>query len=104
MAKIRELIEEFRTVVAGRSNLLDSILPPALFLLANGLLGFGYALWGALAAGALITALRLWRRQSLGYALAGLAGVGLAILVSRLLGRAEASLQKVLSMLSGKTG
>lgn len=89
MSKIRELIEEFRTVVAGRSNLLDSILPPTLFLLANGLLGFDYALWGALSAGVLITVLRLWRRQPLGYALAGLGAAGLAILISRLLGRAE---------------
>ena len=33
--KVRELLDEFRTVFAGRSNILDSILPPLLFLIIN---------------------------------------------------------------------
>ena len=39
MDKLRELIEEFRSVVTGRGNLLDSIVPPLIFLILNALLG-----------------------------------------------------------------
>ena len=42
-AKFRELVQEFRTVFAGRSNLVDSVIPPVIFLIANPLLGFGCA-------------------------------------------------------------
>ena len=47
-AKLRELLEEFRAVFAGRSNLADSVIPPMLFLIVNALLGFDYAVWGSL--------------------------------------------------------
>jgi len=87
--KFRELLEEFRTVVAGRSNLADSIVPPIIFLIVNALLGFDYAVWGSLVVALIITAVRLRRRQPLGYAFGGLGGVVLAILISRWLGRAE---------------
>ena len=87
--KIRELIDEFRTVVAGRSNLLDTLVPPLLFVLLNALLGFDYAMWGALVIAALFTLLRLLRREPLWYALGGIGGVLLAILLVQLLGRAE---------------
>jgi hypothetical protein len=87
--KIREVVDEFRTVVSGRSNLLDSIIPPLLFVLINALLGFQYAMWGSLVVAGAITLLRLRRRQSLLYALGGIGGVLLAILLAQLLGRAE---------------
>ena len=87
--KSREIIEEFRTVFAGRGNLADSIIPLAIFLIVNAVLGFEYATWGALLVAAAITVVRLLRRQSARYALGGLGAVVLAILVSRLLGRAE---------------
>jgi hypothetical protein len=87
--KIREVVDEFRTVVVGRSNLLDSIIPPLLFLLTNALLGFQYAMWGSLVVAGAITLVRLRRRQSLLYALGGIGGVLLAILLAQLLGRAE---------------
>jgi len=87
--KSREIIEEFRTVFAGRGNLADSIIPLAIFLIVNAVLGFEYATWGALLVAAAITVVRLIRRQSARYALGGLGAVVLAILVSRLLGRAE---------------
>jgi hypothetical protein len=87
--KIREVADEFRTVVAGRSNLLDSIIPPLLFLLINALLGFQYAMWGSLVVAGAITLLRLRRRQSLLYALGGIGGVLLAIVLAQVLGRAE---------------
>jgi len=87
--KSREIIEEFRTVFAGRGNLADSIIPLAIFLIVNAVLGFEYATWGSLLVAAAITVVRLIRRQSARYALGGLGAVVLAILVSRLLGRAE---------------
>ena len=89
-AKLRELLEEFRTVFAGRSNLADSLIPPIIFLIANPLLGFDHAVWGSLLTSLLVSLFRLSRRQSLKYALGGLGGVILAILAAKLLDRAEA--------------
>jgi hypothetical protein len=87
--KFRELIEEFRTVFAGRGHLADSIVPPVIFVIVNALVGFEAASWGSLAVAAAITVFRLARRQRLRYALGGVGGAVLAILVARLLGRAE---------------
>jgi hypothetical protein len=89
MTKSRELVEEFRTVLAGRSSLVDSIIPPVVFLILNALLGFDYATWGSLVLALVITVIRLGRRQPLTYALGGLGGVILAILIARVLDRAE---------------
>ena len=86
--KARELLEEFRAV-AGKVGLLDTILPPILFLLLNGLAGFTAAMIGALGLSVLIALLRLRRGQSLLYALAGMGSVGLAIALALLLGRSE---------------
>ena len=83
--KLDELMEEFRTVLSGRRNLLDSILPPLVFLLLNALFGFGVAVGGGLALAVGLTILRLVKGEPPGYALGGLAGVLLALL----LGRAE---------------
>jgi hypothetical protein len=69
--------------------LLDSIVPPVLFLIINALWGFQYAMWGSLIVAGAITLIRLGRRQSLLYALGGIGGVLLAILLAQVLGRAE---------------
>jgi hypothetical protein len=87
--RFRELFEEFRTVFAGRGTLADAVIPPVVFLIINALLGFDYAMWGSLALSLVIAALRLYRGQSLKYAVGGLGGVALAILIARLLDRAE---------------
>ncbi|MBN1450187.1 MAG: DUF3159 domain-containing protein [Anaerolineales bacterium] len=86
--KWRELLDEFRLVL-GKGNLLDTIIPPVIFLLVNGMFGFQAAMWASLGPATLIAALRLWRGQSLLYALAGIGSVGLAILIVWLLGRTE---------------
>lgn len=86
--KWRELLDEFRLVL-GAGSLLDAITPPVIFLLINGLLGFQAAMWTSLLLAVLIAALRLSRKQSLLYALAGIGSVGLAILIVWFLGRAE---------------
>jgi hypothetical protein len=88
-SKLRELSEEFRTVFAGRGNLVDSILPPVIFLIVNAIWGLEYAIWGSLALALLITLVRLGRGQPLRYAFGGLGGVIVAILLARLLDRAE---------------
>ena len=86
--KVRELLEEFRSV-AGNVGLLDTILPPILFLLLNGLAGFNAAMFGALGLSVLIAILRLRRGQSLVYALGGMGSVGLAIALAYLFGSSE---------------
>jgi len=88
--KLRELLGEFRTVFAGRSNLADSVIPTVIFLAVNPLLGFDYAVWGSLLISLLVCLYRLGKRQPLRYALGGLGGVLLAILALLLSKRAEA--------------
>ena len=88
--KLRELVEEFRMVFAGRSTLADSIVPPVIFLIVNAVAGFEYAAWSSLAVAGIIAGVRLARRQPVRYALGGLGAAGLAILVTRWLGREEA--------------
>jgi hypothetical protein len=87
-SKARELLEELRSVTNG-VGLMDTILPPVLFLLLNGLAGFQAAMYGALGTALLIAILRLRRKQSLVYALSGMGSVALAIVLALLLGRSE---------------
>jgi hypothetical protein len=87
--KVRELTEEFRTVVAGRSNITDSIVPPLVFVVINALSGLQVAVAGSFAFALLIALVRLSKRQSVSYALGGVGGVILAAMVAQLLGRAE---------------
>jgi len=87
--KLQELSQEFRSVVIGESNLADTLMPTLVFLIANGVFGFEYAMWASLVMAVVITLVRLWRRQPLQYALGGLGSVLLAVVLSRLLGRAE---------------
>lgn len=89
MDKLREILEELRMVLAGRSNLLDSILPPLLFVLLNAIWGLQVAIWASLGLAALMAIYRLFKRQSLLYALGGAGGVAVAAAVAYLLGRAE---------------
>ncbi len=88
-SKSRELLDELRTVLAGRSPVLDAILPPILFLLVNGLVGFQAAMWSALALSVVIAAARIVRRQPLTYALAGVGSVAVAIGIAWFLGKSE---------------
>ena len=87
-SKARELWEEF-TIVIGQNSFIDAILPPIVFLLLNGLINFQAAIWGVLVLSVLIAVLRLWSKQSLFYALAGVSSVGLAVIIALLLGRSE---------------
>jgi len=88
-SKSRELLEELRSVLARRNLFLDAVLPPVLFLLVNGLAGFQAAMWSALALSMVIAALRIIRKQSLTYALAGVGSVVVAIAIVQLLGKSQ---------------
>ena len=87
--KVREITEEFRTVVVGRGNITDSIVPPFVFVVINALAGLQVAVAVSLAFALLIALIRLIRRQPLKYALGGVGAVVLATVVAQLLGRAE---------------
>jgi len=87
--KWRELLDELRTVFAGRNSFLDAILPPIIFLLVNGLVSFQAAMWSALFLSVVIAVARIIRKQSLLYALAGVGSVGIAIGIAWFLGKSE---------------
>ncbi len=87
--KLRELAAQFQMVLSGRGGLIDLLLPPLVFLLVNALFGLGAAGWVALALALGFTLLRVLRKQPVGYALGGVGGVALALLLVRLSGRAE---------------
>jgi hypothetical protein len=87
--RLRELGQELQGVLFARANVLDSLLPPVLFLLIYSLVGFSAAAAGALVLAFVLGILRLIRGQPLWYALAGAGGVGLAILLTHWLGGEE---------------
>ncbi len=89
MDKLREIVEELRMVLAGRSSFLDSLLPPLFFVLLNAIWGMQVAIWSSLGLAIVIAIYRLFKRQSLLYALGGAGGVAVAALVAQLLGRSE---------------
>jgi hypothetical protein len=86
-SKLAELRDEFRTVLGAR--LLDAILPPLLFLIANAIWGLMIAMWTALGLSVLLGIRRLRRNEPLTYGLLGVLSVLLAIGLVTLLGRAE---------------
>jgi len=78
--KVQEVIEEFRAVVAGRSRVIDAVLPPLVFLIVNALFGFTAAGWGAMGVAVGLGLVRLVRGEPWGYAAGGLAATALALL------------------------
>jgi hypothetical protein len=70
--KMKELAQEFRIVFSGRTNTADTIIPPLLYALVNMLAGLVPATLAAIVLAALLTILRLVRKQSWLYALSGL--------------------------------
>jgi hypothetical protein len=88
-AKLDEIGQELRTVLRGRSRLVDSIVPPLVFALANALWGLGPAAGIALFVALAFVLARLLRRQRLAYAAGGLGTVVVAITLAWALGRAE---------------
>ena len=87
--KLQEVIDEFRAVVAGRSHVMDAILPPLAFLVLNAALGFTVASWGALGMAVALGLVRLLRGEPWGYAAGGLAATSLALVSALMSDRAE---------------
>ncbi|MCP4142749.1 MAG: DUF3159 domain-containing protein [Chloroflexi bacterium] len=85
--KFSELLDEFRSVLGGR--LIDAILPPLIFLIANAIWGLNIAMWTALGLSVILGIRRVKRGESLTYGLLGVLSVLLAIGLVTLLGRAE---------------
>jgi len=83
------VLEEFRAVVAGRSRVIDAILPPTIFLVLNAVLGFTAASWGAMGVAVALGLMRLVRGEPWGYAAGGLAATALALLSALGSDRAE---------------
>jgi len=88
-SRYQEIKEELQSVLTGRGNWLDTILPPVLFILLNTFLGFNYAGLGALGIAVIFSICRLLKRQSVRYALGGFGGVLLAVAIALFTGRAE---------------
>ena len=59
------------------------------FVVLNGLLGLNHAILGSLILAGFFSALRLFKRQPVRFALGGLSGVLIALLAVQLLGKAE---------------
>ena len=89
MDKAVEILDELRMVLAGRSGLLDALLPPVFFVLLNAIWGVQVAIWASLGLAVLLAMYRILKSQSLLYALGGAGGVALAAGIAYLLGRAE---------------
>jgi hypothetical protein len=77
--KANEIWQELRTVLSGRNNTADTIIPPLVFASVNALAGLLPAALSALGLAALLTAFRLIRKQSWIYALSGIGVTMLAL-------------------------
>lgn len=75
--------------MAGRSHVIDAILPPLAFLVLNAGLGFTAASWGAMGVAVALGLVRLVRGEPWGYALGGLTATSLALLSTLVSDRAE---------------
>jgi hypothetical protein len=89
LEKSRELLDEFRALLAGRNSFLDAILPPVVFLLRNSFVNFNAAMWGSLILSVIFAVIRLSKKQSLIYALGGVGSVLLAMTVVWFFGKSE---------------
>ena len=87
--KLSEVLHELQSVVVGSRNVIDILLPPALFFILAKALGFSYAVWGALFLAILTIGWRLAHRQPALSAAGGLLGVLLAIALAQILDREE---------------
>lgn len=76
MNKGKEIIEELRSVVSGKT--LDALVPPMVFLIASGYFGIKIAVVIAIGVSIVIGVIRLLLKQSLLYAFGGLVGMIIA--------------------------
>jgi intracellular septation protein A len=79
MTAIREITEEFRSVLLGRVPIVDTVVPPLVFVAANAVAGLYAGAGVAIASALAITSTRLLRRRPARFAVAGLGGVIVAV-------------------------
>jgi hypothetical protein len=87
--RLQELVGEFKAVFAGRGVLVDTVAPPAVFLVSEAIWDLQLASYVALGVGLALGLVRLAKGQPLKYALGGLGGAALASLAARAAGRLE---------------
>jgi hypothetical protein len=89
-SRAREVIDEFRAVVLGRGGIVDAMLPPLAFIATNAIAGPFAGMAAALVTAGGFVVLRVLRRQPVLYALIGMGGSLLALLLAQALKRDEA--------------
>jgi hypothetical protein len=75
--------------MGGISGLIYSSLPVIVFVLLNALFGLSVAIWGSLGSAALITVVRVVRKEPLQPAISGFFGVGIAAFIAYRTGSAK---------------
>ncbi|MGH3319222.1 MAG: DUF3159 domain-containing protein [Streptosporangiaceae bacterium] len=75
--------------LGGRRGVADTGLPGVVFAVVYTVVGLTPALWAAVGVGAVLLVVRLVRRETLQYAIAGFVGVALAAFVAHETGRPE---------------
>lgn len=77
--------------MGGRHGIVDSSLPGLAFVIAFTASGqdLGVAVWTAVGVGALLFVVRVARRETIQFALAGFVGVAIAAFIAKQTGRAE---------------
>lgn len=75
--------------MGGISGLIYSSVPVVIFVLLNTLFALSVAIWGALGSAALITAVRVVRKEPLQPAISGFFGVGIAAFIAYRTGEAK---------------
>jgi len=76
MIKLKELQEELKTVLSGKT--MDALLPPLLFVVLNSRFDLGLALSIAIISALMLSIFRLLSKQNWYYAFGGLLGVIMA--------------------------
>ena len=90
MSTVSETVQELRLVLIGERPVADAVIPPLVFVLFNAIDGLTLGLLVAVASAIAITLVRLLRKRSSRFALAGLAGTAAAATLAALSGSATA--------------
>lgn len=77
------------TAFGGRRGLADAGVPGIVFVAVYTVTSLTPAVWAAVAVAAVLTAFRLWRRETLQHALAGFFGVALGAFIAQRTGEAQ---------------
>ena len=85
----QNIADEMYGLFSMRKNIIDSIIPPLIFVIINEVVGFELAMWSSLIIATIFAVFRVVRGQSILSALGGIAAVVVAIVFVKLIGRDE---------------